>query len=244
MSDSQVVIVTGAANGIGLEVSKAYLICGDRVIMVDIKKEKLLEEVGILKKSGFDVYAKICDVGSLSDVKKMMTEIMDEAGKIDVLINNAGQSAFKSIWDVTEDDWLSIISSNLSSVFFCSREAAQYMNGGSIVNMCSTRATMSESDTEAYATSKGGIHALTHSLAVTLSERNITVNAISPGWIATENYDELREVDHQQHLSNRVGKPSDIARACLFLTDPLNTFITGENLVVDGGMTRKMIYEP
>ena len=242
MSDSQVVIVTGAANGIGLEVSKAYLIRGDRVIVVDIKKEKLVEEVGILKKSGVDVYAKICDVGSLSDVKKMMTEIMDEAGKIDVLINNAGQSAFKSIWDVTEDDWLSIISSNLSSVFYCSREAAQYMSGGSIVNMCSTRATMSESDTEAYATSKGGIHALTHSLAVTLSERNITVNAISPGWIATENYDELRDVDHHQHLSNRVGKPSDIARACLFLTDPLNTFITGENLVVDGGMTRKMIY--
>lgn len=115
--------------------------------------------------------------------------------------------------------------------------------GGSIVNIASTRATMSEPDTEAYAATKGGIVALTHALSMSLQEEYITVNSISPGWIETEEYNSLRPVDHDQHPSKRVGTPSDIARACVFLTSAENNFINGENLVVDGGMTRKMIYE-
>jgi NAD(P)-dependent dehydrogenase (short-subunit alcohol dehydrogenase family) len=102
---------------------------------------------------------------------------------------------------------------------------------------------MSEKDSEAYAASKGGLLALTHAMALSYSGHNITVNCISPGWIHSGDADDLREIDHQQHPSNRVGKPDDIARACLFLTDDANDFITGENLVIDGGMTRKMIYE-
>jgi NAD(P)-dependent dehydrogenase (short-subunit alcohol dehydrogenase family) len=115
--------------------------------------------------------------------------------------------------------------------------------GGSIVNIASTRAIMSEPNSEAYAATKGGIVAITHALATSLSEHHITVNAISPGWIETGDYNKLRDIDHEQHLSGRVGKPSDIAKACLYLTDPQNDFVTGINLVVDGGMTRKMIYE-
>ena len=138
----------------------------------------------------------------------------------------------------------SVINTNLRSVFIASKEASKYMkSGGSIVNIASTRATMSEPNSEAYAATKGGIVALTHALAASLSERNITVNAISPGWIQNENYEELRDKDHAQHLSNRVGKPEDIAKACLYLTDSENNFVNGENITVDGGMTRKMIYE-
>jgi NAD(P)-dependent dehydrogenase (short-subunit alcohol dehydrogenase family) len=116
-------------------------------------------------------------------------------------------------------------------------------SGGSIVNLASTRATMSEPHTEAYAATKGGIVALTHALSISLGDDNITVNAISPGWIETSDYDGLREIDHTQHPSNRVGTPADISRACMYLTNVENDFVTGANLVVDGGMTRKMIYE-
>jgi hypothetical protein len=102
---------------------------------------------------------------------------------------------------------------------------------------------MSEPNSEAYAATKAGILGLTHALAASLSEARITVNAISPGWIETKHYDSLKPIDHDQHFSKRVGTPEDIARACLYLTDPKNDFVTGINLVIDGGMTRKMIYE-
>ena len=115
-------------------------------------------------------------------------------------------------------------------------------DGGAIVNIASTRAIMSEPHSEAYAATKGGIVALTHALATSFSEDRITVNAISPGWIETGDYSKLSKADHEQHLSQRVGKPEDIARACLYLTAKENDFVTGINLVVDGGMTRKMIY--
>lgn len=111
------------------------------------------------------------------------------------------------------------------------------------MNIASTRAQMSEPNSEAYAATKGGIVAITHALAASLGDDRIKVNCISPGWIETKEYDQLRSVDHEQHLSKRVGKPADIAKACFYLTDPENDFVTGANLVVDGGMTRKMIYE-
>lgn len=111
--------------------------------------------------------------------------------------------------------------------------------GGSIVSMASTRAFMSESNSESYAATKGGIISLTHSLASSLAKDNIIVNCISPGWIETGDYNDLREVDHAQHFSGRVGKPSDIAKACLYLTDPSNNFVTGTNVTIDGGMTKR-----
>jgi hypothetical protein len=116
--------------------------------------------------------------------------------------------------------------------------------GGSIVNIASTRAIMSEPASEAYAASKGGIVSLTHSLAASFSPDHIRVNCISPGWIETGDYSLLRETDHNQHFSGRVGKPEDIALACLYLTADGNDFINGINLIIDGGMTRKMIFEP
>jgi len=103
---------------------------------------------------------------------------------------------------------------------------------------------MSEPDTEVYAATKGGIVALTHALAASFAPDHIQVNCISPGWIETREYESLRDIDHTQHFSQRVGKPEDIARACLFLTNAENNFINGINLTIDGGMTKKMIYEP
>ncbi len=135
----------------------------------------------------------------------------------------------------------------LRGTFLCSREAAKIMRlqprGGSIVNMASTRALMSEPNSEAYAASKGGIVALTHAMAVSLGPVRIRVNCVSPGWIETVDYKALRESDHTQHPAGSVGRPDDVVKACMYLSDPDNDFVTGTNLVIDGGMTRKMIYE-
>ena len=113
---------------------------------------------------------------------------------------------------------------------------------GRIVNICSTRYLMSEPGSEGYAASKGGIYSLTHALALSLAEWHITVNSISPGWICTGDYEQLRPEDHAQHPSGRVGKPEDIARMCLFICQEENDFMNGENVTIDGGMTKKMIY--
>ena len=102
---------------------------------------------------------------------------------------------------------------------------------------------MSETGSEGYAASKGGVSALTHALALSLSKYHITVNSIAPGWVENNNYEALTCKDHEQHPSLRVGKPEDIARMCLFLCHEENDFINGENITIDGGMTKKMIYE-
>jgi len=175
-----------------------------------------------------------------------MKTAIETFGKLDILINNAG--IFKSIspYDISMEEWDNVIHTNLRSVFLCSREAAKYMRlniyGGSIVSMASTRAFMSEPHTESYAATKGGIISLTHALASSFSPDQIKVNCISPGWIETGDYLQLRDIDHDQHISRRVGKPEDIAKACFYLTDERNDFITGTNITVDGGMTKKMIY--
>ncbi|WP_433749212.1 SDR family NAD(P)-dependent oxidoreductase [Falsibacillus pallidus] len=245
MFEGKVVIVTGGAKGIGKRTAEAFAQKECKVVIVDYDKESGYKTAESYRSNGWDVQFVHCDVSKLDSVKAMMEKINGEYGKIDILINNAGISKFKDIWEMTEQDWTSILHNNLSSVFYCAREAARYMkkDGGSIVNITSTRAFQSEANTEGYSATKGGIYSLTHSLAITLSEYKIRVNSISPGWIETEEYEQLREIDHLQHPSKRVGKPSDIAKACLYLADPQNDFVTGSNLVVDGGMTRKMIYE-
>jgi NAD(P)-dependent dehydrogenase (short-subunit alcohol dehydrogenase family) len=243
----KVVIVTGAGRGIGLCIARSYASEGARVILAE--KEQGLgsgSEKLILSEGGSAVFRK-ADVSRHKDIIDLMSWCNEQYGTIDILINNAGVSKWKSPYVITVDDWDEIIDTNLRGVFLCSREAARIMRehgGGSIVNIASTRALMSEPNSEAYAASKGGIIALTHALAVSFSQDNIRVNCISPGWIETGDYKQLRNVDHVQHLSGRVGKPGDIAEACLYLTREGNNFINGTNIVIDGGMTRKMIYEP
>lgn len=241
----KVVVVTGASNGIGKGIAKAYIEEGAKVVLADIDEKAGQAFIDSLENADQAIFIQT-DVRIEKDILSLLKNTIDTYGKIDILVNNAGKGLFKSVYDVTVEEWDDVINTNLRSVFLCSRTAAKYMretNGGSIVNISSTRAYMSEANTESYSASKGGIMAITHALANSLAEDHITVNSISPGWIETKHYGELREIDHKQHLSKRVGKPEDIARACLFLTNRDNDFITGTNLTVDGGMTVKMIYE-
>jgi NAD(P)-dependent dehydrogenase (short-subunit alcohol dehydrogenase family) len=243
---NKTVIITGAANGIGKGIALQYALKGANVVIADIDEKAGRGTVSLIKEKGGNAIFVPTDVRQEADIVNLMDIAFQTYGHIDILINNAGKGLFKSPYDLTLEEWDDLLNTNLRSVFLCSREAAKYMrrnkDGGSIVNIASTRAIMSEPNSEAYAASKGGIVALTHALAASFSKDKITVNCISPGWIETGDYSQLRPIDHEQHLSRRVGKPEDIARACLYLTDKENDFVTGINLIVDGGMTRKMIY--
>lgn len=244
---NQVVVVTGAAKGIGRGIAAAYVENGAKVVIADVDEAAGIQTESELKQMGADILFVKTDVKKEDDIINLMETAKKTYGRIDVLINNAGKGLFKSLYEVTIEEWEDIIQTNLRSVFLCSREAAKYMRenqeGGAIVNIASTRAIMSEPNSEGYAATKGGIVAITHALASSLSNDRITVNVISPGWIHTGDYSQLTETDHNQHFSKRVGRPDDIARACLYLTARENNFVTGINLVVDGGMTKKMIYE-
>ncbi|WP_019119499.1 SDR family NAD(P)-dependent oxidoreductase [Brevibacillus massiliensis] len=243
--EGKAVIVTGAGKGIGRTIAMTYAKQGASVIIADKDADGLKQTAALIADAGYSVLSRVLDLSRPEEIERFFSDIQERVDGIGILINNAGLSKWKSPYELTVDEWDYILDTNLRGTFLCSREAAKIMRkhgGGSIVNLASTRALMSEPDSEAYAASKGGILSLTHALAVSLGPDRIRVNAISPGWIETGDYEKLRQADHLQHPSQRVGKPEDIARACLFLTDPNNDFITGVNLVIDGGMTRKMIY--
>jgi NAD(P)-dependent dehydrogenase (short-subunit alcohol dehydrogenase family) len=243
--DGKVVVVTGAGSGIGQAIAITYAKHGATVVLIDKDTNLMKQTYNLIQDDGFEAYPYTLDLSKPSEIEHIFKQIKAKTERMDILINNAGVSVWKSPYDLTIDDWDLVLGTNLRGTFLCSREAATIMRGhggGSIVNISSTRAVMSEPHSEAYAASKGGIISLTHALAISLGSDHITVNAISPGWIETGDYNELKAVDHLQHPSMRVGKPEDIARACLYLTHPENDFITGTNLIIDGGMTRKMIY--
>ncbi|MFC7371845.1 SDR family oxidoreductase [Fictibacillus iocasae] len=244
MNNKRTVLITGAANGIGKGIASYFLKRGWNAVLTDIDHQALAKVRTEFKISHpeAEITAKAADVSDPEAVKALFASV----GQLDALVNNAGKMIYKSLFELDVEEWDTVLNTNLRGVFLCSREGAKIMKkqeNGVIINIASTRASMSEPDTEAYAASKGGIVALTHALAVSLSPFHIRVNCISPGWIETGDYSSLREVDHDQHLSNRVGVPEDIARACYFLADTQNDFINGHNMVIDGGMTKKMIYE-
>ncbi|BAK15358.1 dehydrogenase with different specificities [Solibacillus silvestris StLB046] len=244
MFQNKTVVITGAAKGIGRSVATHFAKAGANVVIADIEHDLGVQLAGELQTEGYSAIFIETDVRSEENVRQTMEMAASRFGGLHILINNAGRAKWISPLELSLEDWDDIIQTNLRSVFLCSREAAKLMkSGGAIINLASTRAVMSEPNSEGYAASKGGILALTHALASSFSELNITVNSISPGWIETGDYDALRPTDHAQHFSNRVGKPDDIARACLYLANPENDFITGTDLTIDGGMTKKMIYE-
>ena len=238
------VFITGGAEGIGKAIVEAFCLSGDQVAFCDINEIAGQETA----KATGSIFHKV-DVSDKDALESCMQRILSEWNYIDIIVNNVGISQFSSITETSVEDFDKILSINLRPVFITSRLLAIHRKEqsspnpyGRIINICSTRYLMSEPGSEGYATSKGGIYSLTHALALSLSEWNITVNSIAPGWVQTHDYDQLRPEDHSQHPSRRVGKPEDIARMCLFFCEENNDFINGENITIDGGMTKKMIY--
>jgi len=247
-------IVTGGAQGIGKAISQRFLKEGSHVIVADIDEEageEFLEKTPDKQKDR--IHFIPTNVANESSVANMVMETVDWFGRIDYLINNAGiaKPSNDPVDELSLHDWEKIISVNLTGTFLCTKHAVPQLRltDGAIVNMCSTRAFMSEQNTEAYAATKGGIYALTHALAISLGP-DIRVNCISPGWIEVRNWQKdskakepkLSSEDHRQHPAGRVGTPEDIAGLAWYLCSKEAGFITGANFMADGGMTRKMIY--
>jgi NAD(P)-dependent dehydrogenase (short-subunit alcohol dehydrogenase family) len=243
------IIVTGGAQGIGKVISQLLLEKGFCISVFEIDKEAIEEFNAEIGTENIDFFTT--DVSNEENVRKSIAASVERFGNIDGLINNAAIQIDKPVTELTLEEWNRVIGTNLTGAFLCAKHAALLLKNskGSIVNISSTRAFQSEANTEAYSASKGGILALTHSLAISLAPE-IRVNCISPGWIdvsaikknSKSNQIELSEADHLQHPAGRVGKPEDIANMVLFLLNPENDFITGQNFIIDGGMTKKMIY--
>ncbi len=231
----KICIITGGTNGIGFDLAKKFAGKGFKVIVLDIveSKEEYVDYIHT-------------DLADPNSVENAFAIIKEKYGKVHVLINNGAISAFvKNIEDVTLQEYNKVLDTNLRGAFLCCKKFTQLNKGedyGRIINISSTRWHQNMEDWELYGMSKGGIVSLTNSLCVSLRGTPITVNAISPGFIHVGALEELEPRDHEIHPSNRVGRPSDISNMCLFLADEENDFINGANIVIDGGMTKRMIY--
>jgi len=230
--EAKVALITGAARGIGAGIAARLARDGYRVVAAD-------RTDGPVPPGGRLVRA---DVSLESDVAALIDGVTAQEGRIDALVSNAAINVRKPIGELSLAEWSSVIATNLTSTFLLVRAAETALRAarGAVVTIASTRAHMSEPNTEAYAASKGGLVALTHALAISLGP-DVRVNCISPGWILTKG-PAPNPADHAQHPAGRVGTADDIAALAAWLLGSQSGFVTGAEFVVDGGMTRKMIY--
>lgn len=230
---ARVALISGGAKGIGAGIAARLGRDGWRVVVAD------REPGGVAPPGGRFV---VCDVGDEAAVTKLVASVAATEQRLDALVCNAGFMIRKPIADLSLAEWSSVLTTNLTSTFLMVRAAEGLLRAanGAVVTIASSRARMSEPNTESYSASKGGLVALTHALAVSLGP-DIRVNCISPGWILTKGPEPTAE-EHAFHPAGRVGRPDDIAGLTAFLLGPDSGFITGAEFVVDGGVTRKMIY--
>jgi NAD(P)-dependent dehydrogenase (short-subunit alcohol dehydrogenase family) len=229
----RIALVTGGARGIGRAIVARFARDGWRVVIADRDTPPDLPA---------GTRAQLCDVSDEASVNELIDVVRRAEGRLDVLVCNAGINIAKEIAALSLAEWSRVIGTNLTATFLLVRAAESLLRAakGAVVTIASTRARMSEANTEAYDASKGGLVALTHALAISLAP-DVRVNCISPGWIYTKG-DRPRSADDAFHPAGRVGVPDDIAALTAFLTGPESGFITGAEFVVDGGVTRKMIY--
>ncbi|MGN8158360.1 SDR family oxidoreductase [Salinisphaera sp. SWV1] len=254
-ASDKICLITGAAQGIGRAIARRLMTDGHIVWCLDRDSaalEDLRADPGNCAHAN-NVFTTVADVACEADIQAATAAIRDRHGRLDLVVNNAGIAApFNGpVEQLALADWHRVIDVNLTGVFLVTKHTVPLLRGrpnAAIVNMASSRAYQSEPQTEAYAAAKGGIETLTHALAMSLGPA-IRVNAVAPGWIDVRGEQAgadvpppLRAVDHAQHPTGRVGIGADIAGVVAFLAGPDAPFITGQTLIADGGMTRKMIY--
>lgn len=224
MDRQKVAVVTGGARGIGKAICDEFIAQGAAVCTIDLLDNDYF----------------VGDIADEQVIRKFADKVIADYGKIDFLINNACLSK-GGLQSCSCDDFNYVLRVGVTAPFLLTQLFTDNFNiPASIVNISSTRQLMSQPDTESYSAAKGGITALTHAMAVTLAGK-ARVNSISPGWIDTTD-NQLEESDKTQHPAGRVGIPADIVHMVMFLCDEKSSFITGQNFIVDGGMTKQMIY--
>lgn len=225
MFKNKVCVITGGANGIGKAIANEFIKNNAKCYIIDIVEGDHF----------------IGDISDKNTLERFVKYVIDKEGKIDYLINNAPPIT-KGINNCSYEDFNKALAIGVTAPFYLSKLFLPYFNdNASIVNISSSRDRMSQPQTESYTASKGAISALTHALAISLSHK-VRVNSISPGWINTTNTPITDKSDNFQHPSGRVGNPEDVSNLVLFLCSEKASFINGENICIDGGMTKQMIY--
>ena len=236
-----VALITGGAKGIGRAIARHLLASGWQVAIIDLANSGLRRALARDR----DILAIEGDVREEHTASDAVAATIHRFHHLDAVVSNAGIMVRKPLRRLTLAEWHRVLETNLTATFLLARAAEKPLRKarGAIVTIASTRASMSEPNTESYSASKGGLLALTHALAMSLAPE-VRVNCVSPGWIETRDYSGLRRKDHKQHPAGRVGRPEDVAEIVSWLLDGKRSgFVTGANFVIDGGMTRKMIYE-
>ena len=238
-------LVTGGEKGIGRGIVEAFLMRGMKVCIAGIDTDAAGQTLEELNAGERLVFCQT-DVSDEDSVVRAVARAVQAFGGLDAAVANAGiaDPGRQNVEDLSLAEWNRVIGTNLSGVFLTAKHCFPHLrrSHGAMVLIASTRAVQSEPGTTAYSATKGGVVALAHSLAIT-GGPEVRVNSISPGWIHTGDPESLREKDHAQHPAGRVGRPADIAGMAAYLISGEAGFITGQNFVVDGGMTVKMIYE-
>lgn len=243
----KIAIITGARRGMGRTHALALAEAGAKVVVSDISLEDCQKVVEEIKKNGGEAIAMKCDVSKKAEVDEMVKKTIEEFGKVDVLVNNAGICQFKPFLELTEEDWDRTLDINLKGYFLCAQAVAKEMvkqKSGVIVNIASVamgQQGIGFPNIAHYCASKGGIVAMTEALAVELATYNIRVNAIAPGMIETSMIEQVKEDPKMMvaMLANvpmhRAGKPEEVSNLVVFLASDKSSYMTGSIVVVDGG---------
>ncbi len=250
MLSGKVAVITGGARGIGKSIALKFARAGCCPVLADVRDDEGMQTASLISEEGCDAVFYKCDVSDNSKVQKMMNQVIDRFGRIDILVNNAGLAggAPRSITDISEEEWDRILDVNLKGTYLCCRAVVPYMKDkayGKIINVASLAAVAPPGSVTHYVSAKAGVVALTRDLALELAPFNICVNAILPGLILTEIWNDVlpSNLDKNALIAQmakdipmrRVGTPEDVAGVALFLASDLSGYVTGDRILVTGG---------
>ncbi|MCG8543106.1 MAG: glucose 1-dehydrogenase [Alphaproteobacteria bacterium] len=243
-------IITGGASGIGLAIAQKFAVEGATVLVVDLDGDAAADAAGNIEVGGGKAVGIAADITKRSDVASMVDVALDRFGHIDVLVNNAGSRIIKPFLDHSEEDWRRMLDVNLTGHFLCCKAVLPHMleaGRGRIINMASIAGTVGRPNRAGYVAAKGGLLALTRALAADMAGKNITVNSLSPGMIASPFNRQFAEDQvvgaawNTENLVQRWGQPEDVAGIAAFLASDEAAFITGETINVDGGSIAALV---
>ncbi|MCU0665714.1 MAG: 3-oxoacyl-[acyl-carrier-protein] reductase [Candidatus Omnitrophica bacterium] len=241
--NGRVAFITGGAQGIGRQIVLAFAKAGADIAIGDVNMEKAAQTVKEVEVLGRKAIAVELNVTDIKQVEQALNKILDKFTRVDILVNNAGITRDNLMLRISDADWDAVINVNLKGTFNCTKAVSKVMikqRQGKIVNIASIIGIIGNAGQANYAASKAGIIALTKTTAKEFASRNINVNAIAPGFIQTDMTAKLPEEVRTKMLAaiplNRFGQPQDVANLCLFLASEESSYITGQTVVIDGGM--------